>query len=114
MTHQDDTVRDRLLGLLGVERDAIRNADFPALADLAAQKQTEIARLGTLSPQDLSRLRNMAKENQRLLAAALEGVHAAQRRLQDILAASKGFNAYTRSGQSTEIRSDRGSVERRA
>ncbi|MEX1661485.1 flagellar protein FlgN [Thioclava sp. 15-R06ZXC-3] len=110
-TEEDKTTA--LIDLLRLERDAIRAGDFSALIEIADRKEALIADLAGSSPARLDELRVIAADNQRLLAAALEGVRAAQRRLNAILSASKGFNAYDKSGQVKPIRRGDGSLEHR-
>lgn len=105
---------DALVDVLRLERDVIRNGDFDRLAALADRKQEAMAALAGVPAQRLVRVHEMALENQRHLAAALKGVQAAQKRLQAILKAARGFNSYDDRGRARSINPSEGSVERRA
>ncbi|KEO54239.1 hypothetical protein TP2_04770 [Thioclava pacifica DSM 10166] len=102
------------MNILRVEREAIRAADLGALTGLADQKQRALARLENPSSEQLLALRQMATENERLLAAALQGVRAAQTRLKTIMIAARGFDSYDASGRRAPIRRDGSAFERRA
>lgn len=65
-------------------------------------------------PEKLREAKKLADRNQKLLGASLKGVQAAQRRLQMILSASKGFTSYDPRGRSREISAQSSSVEKRA
>lgn len=97
-----------------VERHAIRTGEFSGLAELATRKEALIGNLRGAPADALDHLRARAQENQRLLAAALKGVRAAQRRLDTITRASRSLNSYDALGRARTIASDRTQVERRA
>lgn len=103
-----------LIDLMRVEREAIRSADFSGLAGLSDRKEIVMARLEAPSESELTTLRRLAAENQRLFDAALKGVQAAQARLRVIVGAARGFDAYDASGRKRPIRRDGGAFERRA
>jgi len=105
---------DRLIDVLRLERDVIRNGDFEQLAALAERKLGVMASLEGTPARRLVLAQEMALENQRHLNAALKGVHAAQKRLQLILKSAQGFNSYDDRGRARAIKSNEGSVERRA
>jgi flagellar biosynthesis/type III secretory pathway chaperone len=100
--------------LLDVERHAIRAGAFAELADIIGRKEALIGTLGGVGAGRLAHLRGKAEQNQRLLAAALKGVRAAQRRLDMILRASRSLNSYDALGRARTIGSGGPSVERRA
>lgn len=113
-----DEALSALEGLLDVERHAIRNGEFGGLDQLAAKKSALLDRISASGPRPdagaLDRLRIKADANQRLLAAALRGVRAAQRRLDMIRRASRSLNTYDNLGRAQTIGGGNSTVERRA
>ncbi|MBD3785498.1 MAG: hypothetical protein IE922_00825 [Sphingomonadales bacterium] len=105
---------DRLVDLLRLEREAIRQGEFDSLTDLAERKAAAMSALAGTPMKKLMTAQQMALENQRYLNAALKGVKAAQTRLQIILKAAQGFNSYDHTGRARAISQDSGTVERRA
>lgn len=109
-----------LEGLLDAERRAIRAGEFEGLARLADEKARLIdvisAHAGAAPDQRelLARIQSRTTENQRLLAAAMSGVKAAQRRLDAIRRAARPLNTYDSAGRATTIGSLSGRIERRA
>lgn len=112
----DDTAHsvELLERLLDVERHAIRTGAFAGLAELAARKEELIKRVRAAPADTLERLRGRARINQHLLASALKGVRAAQRRLDMITRASRSLNSYDALGRARTVASGGSSVERRA
>ena len=100
--------------LLDVERHAIRSGSFDGLADLAFRKQALLDQLSAAGPDTLARLHGKAVRNQRLLAAALKGVRAAQRRLAMIRRAARSLDSYDALGRARKIGNGGPTVERRA
>lgn len=105
---------DAFIEMLHLERALIRDGDFDALAALQERKEQMTAQLAGVAPGLLQKAKQEADRNQRLLGAALKGVQAAQRRLQTILSASKGFTTYDPRGRSSAIATPSSSVEKRA
>ena len=105
---------EEIKGLMRQEQDAISAAAFERLEELAQAKERMIASLGGLSSRELSEIRALAQRNHRLLGAALKGVQAAQRRLTQIVEASKGFTTYDTAGRSRRIAARGSSVEKKA
>lgn len=109
-----------LEGLLDAERRAIRAGEFEGLARLADEKARLIdliAGHASAAPGQrelLVRIQSRTSENQRLLAAAMSGVKAAQRRLDTIRRAARTLNTYDSTGRATTIGTAPGSIERRA
>lgn len=109
-----------LEGLLDAERHAIREAAFEGLGRLADEKARLIdivAAHQVAAPAQralLERIQARTSENQRLLAAAISGIRAAQRRLDMIRRAARTLNTYDAMGRATTIGSTAGTVERRA
>ena len=110
-----DVVR-ALEEVLDVERHALRNGELKGLSQLSEVKASLLRRLekSELRAGDLERLKLRADQNQRLLAAAIKGVKAAQRRLEMIRQAVRGLNTYDRHGHARKIESSASSLERRA
>ena len=100
--------------LFDLERHAIRTGVFAALTDLAARKEELADGLEGAPAEALERLRARAQGNQRLLAAALKGVRAAQRRLDLITRASRSLSSYDALGRARTVASGGPKVERRA
>ncbi|WBL33284.1 hypothetical protein O5O51_00825 [Sinirhodobacter sp. HNIBRBA609] len=106
---------DQMRAVLQAEREAIRSGDFAALETLVRCKTDLLARLEGESGTALSALRDAAQQNGRMLAAALEGVRAAQRRLSLIREAVRGFQSYDSTGRAQRISREGGSgLEHRA
>ena len=109
-----------LENLLEAERHAIREGNFDGLDRMADEKARLIdfvAAHQVASPAQrelLERLQTRTQGNQRLLAAAIAGVRAAQRRLDMIRRAARTLNTYDAMGRAATIGSTQGTVERRA
>ena len=105
-------------GLLDSERHAIRAGAFQGLDRLAVEKERLLEAIsraaGGVTRVELAALKAKAARNQRLLAAAIKGVRAAQRRLQMIQRASRSMTTYDSLGHCQEIGADPGTVERRS
>jgi len=109
-----------LENLLDAERHAIREGNFEGLDRMAEDKSRLIDLVAThqqAAPAQrelLARVQARTAENQRLLAAAISGVRAAQRRLDMIRRAARTLNTYDAMGRSATIGGGEGTVERRA
>lgn len=114
MQNETDDRIARLIDLLRLEKDVIRNAEFAALPELIARKTTLLEELKGTPARLLLGVQEMALENQRLLDAALKGVRAVQARLAEIREASKSYTSYDQHGKARKISPEGGSVERRA
>jgi hypothetical protein len=100
---------------LVLERRHLRSGNLAALSALADQKH-EFERGARISPKDLPALKGvlaMAQENQRLIAAALAGVQAAQARLRSVTKAASGMTSYTAQGRALRLDQAVSKVERR-
>jgi len=114
MQNETDDRIARLIDILRLEKDVIRNAEFAALPDLVARKEAVMDELKGTPARLLMTAREMALENQRLLDAALKGVQSVRKRLAEIRQASKSYTSYDSSGKARTISPEGGSVERRA
>ncbi|MBZ4022043.1 hypothetical protein CKO11_06180 [Rhodobacter sp. TJ_12] len=104
----------KLIDILRLEKDVIRNAEFGALPDLVARKEAVLVELQGTPARLLMEAQNMALENQRLLDAALKGVQAVRKRLAEIREAAKSYKSYDQNGKGRSIGAAKGSIERRA
>ncbi|WP_444453495.1 hypothetical protein ACTTAI_20445 [Rhodobacter capsulatus] len=104
----------RLIDLLRLEKDVIRNAEFAALPELIARKEKLLDELQGTPARLLLDAQEMALENQRLLDAAIKGVRSVQARLAEIREASKSYMSYDQNGKARKISPEGGSIERRA
>ncbi|KFE34081.1 flagellar protein FlgN [Thioclava atlantica] len=111
---QSETATEELVAVLRSEREAIRRADFGALATLVEQKRKAISDLDAKGAEVLRRIGQEAAANEHLLMAAMHGIRAAQGRLEAALSAARGFDAYDSGGNKQVIRSGGGRFERRA
>ncbi|WP_339108785.1 hypothetical protein [Thioclava sp. GXIMD4216] len=114
MAEKDDAVIEELIDLLRIERDVIRKAEFDAMADIAARKESLLLQVKDIPAQKLRRAHEMSRQNQRLLSAALKGIRAAQIRLSAIQKAAHSFGSYDKSGRPQRIVGTQGSIEKRA
>ncbi|MFD2172995.1 hypothetical protein [Rhodobacter lacus] len=104
----------KVIDLLRLEKDVIRNAEFAALPDLVARKEAALADLEGTPARLLLGVQQMALENQRLLDAALKGVQAVRKRLAEIRQSARSYQSYDAQGRARKIGPESGSVERRA
>lgn len=113
MVHDVDRA---LADLLLRERADILAGRLEGLERLHDEKMALLARLPGAAPQraGLMRIRQLSEENQRLLAAAAEGLKSAAARLAAISGAQAGFGTYDRSGRESRIEIPRRVVERKA
>lgn len=105
---------DAIKTVLQRERDAISSADFELLEELVHRKEQLLSSLDNLGADELSELKTIALTNHRLLGAAIKGIQSAQRRLKQIVDASKGFTTYDTAGRSCQISSRASSIEKKA
>ncbi|MGC9418330.1 MAG: hypothetical protein ACP5EN_05085 [Rhodovulum sp.] len=111
------TPDDPIEALLLRERDALRRADFPALQALAEEKERLVADLTAnpvTDPAALSRLRDLAEGNARLMQAVQRGVESAVATLRRARQPAEALTTYDRSGRSARIGATQGSLTRRA
>jgi flagellar biosynthesis/type III secretory pathway chaperone len=110
---------DDLDALLAQERRCLGTGDTVGLTALAADKARLVDRIATL-PADaadaamLARLRDAARRNDRLLAAALSGLRAARTKLEIVRRGGPALDTYDRGGQRHSLGSPARRVERKA
>ncbi|MEL6774168.1 MAG: hypothetical protein AAFS07_10145 [Pseudomonadota bacterium] len=111
------------LSLLSRERAFCRSGQLENALALAEEKTALVDRLATALPgvrdvaaarAALTRLARAARDNERLLAAAREGVRAARRRLSRLGAAQRGAVAYDAAGGTILSWEDAAGKSRRA
>ncbi|MBU2359995.1 MAG: flagellar protein FlgN [Alphaproteobacteria bacterium] len=110
------TAETALLALLGEERAALRRGDLADLPDLAARKGALIDDMLS-HPQPPRLIDQIARDLQRnaaLLAAARDGVAAAQSRLGALRAVRNGLSVYTADGDRTTVARRPGALEHKA
>lgn len=83
----------QLVHLLEASHDAIRRADFSALADLTEALLAAAETPGSTAA-ELEAVRDSAARNTGLLEAAAAGLRAARRRVAEIRAARAGLDTY--------------------
>lgn len=100
-----DRLIDHILDTLERERDLLIAGDYAALADLTSAREASLARLQALVPAPgpaemdaLDTLRAALVRNERLLAAALDGVAAGRQRVEEIARAEKTLPSYAADG----------------
>lgn len=117
MVNDANPILDEIADLLIEERRRIRAAEFSGLARIAVLKADLIAHLeagGRLSSARLAAIGEAARDNLRLLDAALKGLKAARTRIEAIRGAARGLNLYDDRGRALSIMPAGGVVERRA
>ena len=114
MQNETEDKITRLIDLLRLEKDVIRNAEFSALPELVSRKEALMEELKGTPARLLLGVQAMAVENQRLLDAAIKGVRSVQARLAEIRGASKSYTSYDQHGKARKISPEGGSIERRA
>lgn len=89
-----------LVALLDTERRLLRDGRYDELAALQDEKERLMASLdgARLDPAGVARLQTRAAANLTLLAAAREGIAAAQARLRELERLVRGAGGYDRRG----------------
>ena len=111
-----DEALDRLLDH---EKQLILSGRIEALAQISAEKDRLMARLGQ-SPsgaEALDQLRRKADRNQQLLMAVAKGIRTVSRRLEALKAQQSGrarFSTYDRGGRTAQLTPGKAQFERRA
>ncbi|MCO8143815.1 hypothetical protein NHN26_01135 [Rhodovulum tesquicola] len=109
--------REDLEELLEREAEALRLADFAALAGIADEKERLAADLAAEPETDadsLARLRALAERNADLLEAVRRGVDSAAETLRRAREPAAPLSTYDKSGQCSPIGATQGSLTRRA
>ena len=88
----------RIEKALDLTREALCKGDMPALDGLAAEVEAAIAEPGACSRAVARRLADKAALNERLIAAAMQGIRAAKRRAQDLTDQGR-FSTYDATGR---------------
>jgi hypothetical protein len=94
-----DGSAQELSDLMEEVHDTLQNGDFGALPQLTERMEQAEAALFHCGADDLLRIRRLAERNARTLAATRRGIKAAQRRIAQVLSASRGLVIYDRKGQ---------------
>ncbi|WP_421702004.1 hypothetical protein [Aliiroseovarius sp.] len=105
--------------LLDQERQLILSGRIEALAQISAEKERLLARLGQShgGVHALDHLRQKADRNQQLLMAVARGVRTVSRRLDALKAQQSGrarFSTYDQGGRSAQLTPGKSKFERRA
>ncbi len=112
-----DQLLEDVEGILDTERNLLRNGAFEGLADLAFRKEALIARIAdrkeTVPTARLERVRDKARVNLKLFAAAQRGLSAAQDRLDAIRRAAATMQSYDSQGRALAFVSAAARHERR-
>jgi len=107
-----------MLDLLLREAEALRRADFPALAriaeDKAARLDDTIKAASSLPHETLDRLRAQAATNARLIEAARSGIMAARDRVAAMNRTRATLDTYARDGSLRSVPGSLARHERRA
>ena len=108
-----DRLIAHVLDTIERERDLLLAGDYGALAEQAEAREASLERLRMLSPLPapelvtaIETMRDALTRNERLLAAALEGVAAGRQRVDEIERAGRELQSYDASGAPV----DRGTV----
>lgn len=106
---------DELEDLLDRERALLRSGAVEGLPRLTDQKTRLMAGLSAGAGQsNLTRLREKAARNARMLNAAAKGIRSVTDRISALRAGPQTFTTYSASGTRATVGSKSGKVERRA
>lgn len=92
-----------LLNALLRMREAALEGRFEGFSGLTAEIETLLSKADSLTKNDRIAVMESAKRNTAILAAALQGMRAARRRLSDLREASTGHRTYGPSGQRSSL-----------
>ena len=104
----------RARACLAEERALLKAGRIADLQAAAANREQAFADLDGASPDDLADLREMARLNGALIAAAGDGIRAALARVNELSRATGPIGSYTATGARQEIGSIRPKCERKA
>lgn len=105
-----------LLAILDEERSALLKGDYVDLDRLAPEKQKMLAKLPELGLSEgyMQRVAHAVRRNQALLAAAIDGMRAAQGRMSTLREQRSSFSTYDKSGQRQNVGTGQSVIERKA
>ena len=111
-----DSPAEALLSLLREERAAIRAGDLTGLATLAERKAALMPAIAAGRPTRavVARLDRALAHNARLLAAACDGIRAAQARLSALSDVRRGLSLYTARGDRRTVAQRPDTLEHKA
>lgn len=102
-----------LEGLLALEHQALLSGDLEAVIALLPKKEALVGTLEQAGPEDLAPVARALNRNQKLLAAARDGVGRAVTALRQQEAARTTLSTYDSSGKAARITRSTGNTERR-
>ena len=116
MTEQMETEADALRAILTAEAEALTQADYAVMEDLADRKAALLEGLDAeaMSADDIVALREMSAQNATLLEATLSGLRSVIDRLQQVARASTHLDTYTANGALQDLGPTRSSFEKRS
>lgn len=115
MDRKQRLIIDELEDLLDRERAMLRTGALQELSRLADQKARLMAGLSAAAGQSsLTRLREKAARNARMLDAAARGIRSVTDRIAALRAGPQTFTTYAANGARATVGSKSGNVERRA
>lgn len=106
--------RPPILAHLEAERHALLTGQFGLLEAMAAEKADLFAALPEDDPELLRDVAARVQRNQRLLAAALDGVQTARVRIAQLRDVRDSLRTYDSQGQKSDLHRARPSIERKA
>ena len=115
MDRKQRLIIDELEDLLDRERTMLRSGAVQELSRLADQKVRLMKGLSAAAEQSsLTRLREKAARNARMLDAAGKGIRSVANRISALRAGPQTFTTYAANGARATVGSKSGKVERRA
>lgn len=102
--------------ILTLEKAALLAGNYEALPALEQQKEQALNMLtkATTSKAALAHVHFRIGENQALLAAAIDGVGAARKRIEALKDVQKGLTVYNHAGKMAVVPTGGGAVEKKA
>ncbi len=112
----DESANKKLMKLLLRERAALLVGDFGSVVALFPKKEELLVDLERtkVRQNQMEQLRTELSGNQILLAAALDGIGNAQRRLNELEKVRNNLTVYDQSGQLDQMQLARPALERKA
>lgn len=90
---------DGLAGTLDAIRAALREGNYAALSELAAELDAQTEGAATMPAAELRLLRQRATETAACLVAARNGIRAARRRVAEVTGGPAALSTYDREGR---------------